>query len=38
MMSNFKIYTIHAVLLGLLNCGMVGSNTGGERSSAHNCV
>jgi len=37
-MSNFEIYTTHAVLLGLLNCGMVGSSTGGERSSALNFV
>lgn len=37
-MKNSEMYAIHSVLLGLLNCGMVGSSTGGERSSACNCV
>lgn len=37
-MSNFEIYTFHAVLLGLLNCGLVVSSTGGERSSACHCL
>jgi len=38
MMSNLEIYTFHAVLLGPLNCGWIGSSTGGERSSACSCV